>query len=366
MTRDLFNKVKAVLLRGRPFYLPLKLANLGLNRFERALGRTRLRSLPLGADIVTTRRCNCRCVMCIGYISRPPLEMPLELFQDISRCLFPTLLYVRFASGGEHFLHPHFREMLATCRRYGCPVTIVSNGTRINRDWAEFLVCESSVWSLIISFDGARPETFNAIRRGALFDRVVGNVRHLAEIKKQYESAFPVVSFRFVAMRKNIEELPDLIRLAVETGVEQVQVSYLTVSPDFDPEESLWHHKALARRVFDETTVLSKQYGVDLRLPPAFSSAPVPPGSSAPVPSCVLPWTQLYIDPSGSLRLCCNAWDDFAPMGDFSAADFRRVWNNERYLALRASLWHGKPLYARCRNCPAIARDPSKRAMHFV
>ena len=43
-----------------PFYLPLKLANWALNQAERRMGRVRLYSLPLGADIVTTRRCNCR------------------------------------------------------------------------------------------------------------------------------------------------------------------------------------------------------------------------------------------------------------------------------------------------------------------
>ena len=366
MPSDLLRKVRAILSRGEPFYLPAKLANLALNRLEHGLGRTRLASLPLGADIVTTRRCNCRCIMCIGYTSRQPLEMPLALFDEIAGSLFPTLLYVRFASGGEHFLHPHFREMVAACRRYGCPVTIVSNGTRIDGGWPEFLVRESSVWSLIISFDGARPETFNAIRRGAQFNRVIGNVRQVAETKRRFNSAFPVLSFRFVAMRRNIEELPDLVRLAAEAGVEQVQVSYLTVSPDFDAEESLWHHKALAGRTFESAGVVARQYGIDLRLPPAFAPAHDEGGGSQAAPVCVLPWTQLYIDPSGALRLCCNAWDDFAPLGEFSAADFRRVWNNPRYVALRASLLAGKPLYARCRNCPALARDPSEKRMHFL
>ena len=359
MLGDLFRKIRAVSSLGEPFCLPQKLANLALNRFERWTARTRLRTMPLGADIVTTRRCNCRCVMCIGYASKPPLEMPLALFINVARCLFPTLLYVRFASGGEHFLHPHFREMLTACRRYGCPATIVSNGTCIDRDWAEFIVDRSSVWSLIISFDGARPETFNAIRRGALFDRVLGNVRQLVQVRRERGAAKnPALSLRFVAMRRNVEELPALMRLAAETGVDQVQVAYLTVSPDLDERESLWHHQALAGRMFDEAGVLARQYGIDLRLPPPFSSAPLPLCSSAHMPPCVLPWTQVYVDPSGSLRLCCNAWDDFAPLGDFSAGDFRRVWNSERYIALRSSLLRGKPIYARCRNCPALARDP--------
>jgi MoaA/NifB/PqqE/SkfB family radical SAM enzyme len=169
------------------------------------------------------------------------------------------------------------------------------------------------------------------------------------------------LSLRFVAMRRNVEELPMLVRLASEIGVGQVQVAYLTVAPGFEQDESLWHHQSLATRVFDEARVVAKERNIDLRLPPSFADAAY--GGEA---GCVLPWTQLYIDPSGSLRLCCNAWDDFPPLGDFSAVNFRRVWNNDRYVELRASMLRGRPVYARCHNCPALARDPSRKEMHFL
>lgn len=362
MISDLALKFRAVLSAGALNYLPLKLGNLSLNWVERRIGRTRLCSLPLGADIVTTRRCNCHCIMCIGYTSRPPLEMPLALFQEIARRLFPMFVYVRFASGGEHFLHPEFRTMLSICRKYGCPVTIVTNGTLIDREWAEFLVRESSVWSLIISFDGARRATFNAIRRGAEFDEVLQNTRRVLRLRNEAGAALPAVSLRFVAMRRNIEELPDLVRLAAEISVDQVHVAYLTVGSGFDPQESLWHHRALAENSFVQARALAAQYRIDLRLPRPMRSV-TPSRFTHP---CVLPWTQLYIDPSGSLRLCCNAWDDFEPMGEIPTGDFRNVWNNERYVAVRASMLRGKPLYWRCRNCPALARDPSRPEMHFL
>ncbi len=359
---DILLKVRALSVLGDGLSLPAKLANLSLNRLERWLGRTRLRSMPLGADIVTTRRCNCRCLMCIGYSSEPPLEMPIPLFEALARRLFPTLLYVRFASGGEHLLHPHFRAMLRRCRQYGCPVTVVSNGTLIDGDWADFLVRASSVWSLTISFDGARPETFNAIRRGALFDRVTENVRRLAAVKRERRSVFPILSLRFVAMRRNIEELPQLVSLAADLDVNQVQVAYLIVSPGVDEQESLWHHQSLAASVFEKARVAAVARGIDLRLPVLFSAAP---GGMSPSP-CALPWTQLYVDPSGSLGLCCNAWDDFPALAHFAGAEFHRAWNSERYMAVRRSLAEGRPLYARCRNCPAIGADPSDKTMHFL
>lgn len=353
-------KIRAVLTRGRLPTLPRKGLNFLVNRRERRRDATTLKSRPYGADIVTTRRCNLNCVMCIKYPSKPPASMPMDVFDRVAADLFPHLIYVRFCSGGEHLMHPHFREMLARCKAAGCVVTLMSNGMLMGRDWAEFIVAESSIWSIGFSMDAATPGTLESIRQGANFGNVVANIRGLEETKARHRSRFPLTALRATLMRRNIEELPHLVRLAHEWGVGTVHAGYLITPPHLPADESLWHHRDLVPPVFEEARRYAQELGVTLNLPGLIEKRP------RCQQLCVLPWTQVYVDPNGDVRLCCNAWDDEGVLGNMVETPFEQVWNCERYVQIRQSLLDGRPAYKRCINCAALAENPGELATHFL
>ena len=340
-----------------------KAANFLLNCYERRAGRVKLRSLPLGADIVSTRRCNLNCIMCIKYKSKPPHDVSIADFERIAEDLFDTLLYVRFCSGGEHLLRKDFREILTRCSRASCLVSIVTNGMLLNRSWADFLVARSSVWQITVSFDGARKETLESIRRNVSYELVLENVRGLVEARRACWKRLPTVSFRFTALKKNVAELPAFVELAAQVGVDTVHVGYMTTPRHVDQRESLWHHADLARDSFAEAQTRAERLGVDLRLPGLIGGTP---RAAKDVGICPLPWTQMYIDPNGDVRLCCNAWDEAGVMGNLHEEPLASIWNGERLREVRRSLLAGEPIYPRCRNCPALCLDPTRREMHFV
>jgi len=367
--------------------LPLKAWNYALNAAERKLGWDSLWSRPIGADIVTTKRCNLGCVMCIKYPPYGGLDMPMETFELIGRTLFKRLLYVRFCSGGEHLLHPHFGDMLDRCREHGCLVTMMTNGMLLDESWAERIVRRSSVWSIGISFDSPTEGTLESIRRGARFQTVLQNVRCLLETRRRCARAFPLVSLRSTLMRRNVADLPQMVRFAKELGVDALHAGYLITPPHLDPQESLWHHPELAARLFAEARGVADDLGLELHLPPSLESAngrigesankrisesdadvPVTRHPSPVTPSpirCVLPWTQVYIDPNGDVRLCCNAWDAEGVMGNLVRDGFKAVWNGERYRGVRRAIAAGSPSYARCWHCPALGLDVHSKATHF-
>ncbi len=352
--------LQAVLTRGRLAALPAKALNFLRNRRERGRGAVRLRSRPYGADIVTTRGCNLNCLMCIKYESKPPHAMPDEVFDRVADELFRRLIYVRFCSGGEHLTHPRFRDMLTRCRRAGAVVTLMTNAMLLDEDWADFLVNESSVWSIGVSFDAAEPETLESIRRGAKFDVVARHVQGLAAARRARRGVFPRLALRMTLMRRNIEQLPAVVQLASEWGVDAVNAGYLITPPHMDEQESLWHHRELVAPAFEAARREADARGVELNLPGLIEDRPRAPSL------CALPWTQVYIDPNGDVRLCCNAWDDEGVMGNLMEQPFEDVWNGERYQRVRQSLLEGKPAYRRCINCAALAENPGARATHFM
>ena len=72
---------------------------------------------------------------------------------------------------------------------------------------------------IALSADGAQAETFEAIRKGASFAIFCENVRCLTGMRM---GKIPRVMFNFVMMPSNIDELQDIVRLAAELRVDQV------------------------------------------------------------------------------------------------------------------------------------------------
>ena len=64
-------------------------------------------------------------------------------------------------------------------------------------------------------------------------------------------------------MASNLHELPDLVRLAAEIGIEEVKVVYLTVFDDALRADSLWDRQSEVRDVFAQAETRS---GNDLAL----------------------------------------------------------------------------------------------------
>jgi len=139
-----------------------------------------------------------------------------------------------------------------------------------------------------------------------------------------------------------------------------VHAGYLITPPHLPAEESLWHHRDLVPHIFEHARRRADELGVTLNLPGPIEKQP------RSHQLCVLPWTQVYVDPNGDVRLCCNAWDDEGVLGNMVESPFDQVWNGERYVQIRQSLLDGRPAYRRCINCAALAEDPGEIGSHFL
>jgi radical SAM protein with 4Fe4S-binding SPASM domain len=166
----------------------------------------------------------------------------------------------------------------------------------------------------------------------------------------------------FVAMRRNVHELPALVRLVADCGVGRLWVQNLshefTDTGDdatyaairaFTASEALWHGGApLAHRYFAEAADTARAVGVDLRLP-VLDDRPRPraPGT----PGCDWPWRSAYVRHDGKVQPCCMLMgEERAILGDLAHAPFEAVWNGPAYADFRARLVSDDPPDV-CRGC---------------
>ncbi len=176
--------------------------------------------------IEVTTGCNLQCTFCMRNIWDDPIAvMKPDVFEAILDSLpaLPELNRVVFTSFGEPLSHPRILDMIEALRKRNLAITVGSNGTLLDAKLTEELV-RLGVDRLVVSVDGARPETYAEIR-GASLGLVIDNLRRLNEIKWRMGSLYPALGIEFVVLRSNVEELPALASLASQLNASRVIVS---------------------------------------------------------------------------------------------------------------------------------------------
>ncbi|MDQ7781591.1 MAG: radical SAM protein [Desulfomonilaceae bacterium] len=334
---------------------PKAYVNAAVNYCEGLLRLPSPKSYPVNLDIVLTKACNLRCTFCVSYGSLSGEHwMSFDLYERIAETLFPKACAVFICSGGEPFLYPRLRDALKLARRYKTRTTMTSNGMLMNRKAADWLVGDQSLHELCISFDGSRKETLERIRRGANYDLIFSNIERLTALKKRRKAEYPRLWFRFVIMKSNAHELPEMFEICSRLGLYKVVVKYLNVTNDIDFDESLYNHPALAAEVFAEARRRAAEHGVRAELPPL-------PGRDRSSRRCLNPWQFIQIDTDGFLRFCYNCWRQ--RIGNFRDG-FTSVWRGEDYRRLRSTVDSDDPYYPYCSYC-VVRNGYNCESSHF-
>ncbi|MFH1112753.1 MAG: radical SAM protein [Pseudomonadota bacterium] len=318
------------------------LINALVNCCEEVLRRPIPISLPRTVDIALTKACNLRCVQCISYGSAKDSRwLPFDLYERIAATLFHTSLKVEFCSGGEPFLYARIRDALAIARRSRNITDVTSNGMLIGEDVAQWLVEDQTLNDLRISFDGARKETLERIRRGALYEKILRNIKYLTSLRDGNGARYPRLSLRFSIMKSNAEELPELFELCDKHGFERVQVQYLIVANTVDLQESMYFHRQLCEDLFGKAKDLAGKFGVELELPPLMSP-------EKQTRRCLHPWQAMRIDTDGSIRFCGRSWRQRIGFWD---EGWESVWRGQTLKMIRSTVDSDTPYFPYCSYC---------------
>jgi radical SAM protein with 4Fe4S-binding SPASM domain len=328
-------------------------------------------ALPHFVQIEPVGQCNLRCRMCPiqfrtdGAPGQPRAFMSFAMFRELID-QFPELTELQLQGLGEPLLHPQFFDMVRYAAQRGILVSTNTNLTVMSEQGAEQCVA-SGLHTMHVSLDGASAEAYEAIRVRSRFERVLRNLRRVMRAKAELQSALPHIRLVAVAMRRNLPELPELVRLAHEEGIDTVSVQHLchdfgesSLPEKYKPmrafiEDETLLHEDLQRveRYFDAARAAAKELGVALRLPnvrPRAHAVGVP-GKKR----CDWPWRGSYISYDGKAMPCCMvATPDRIHFGDMAEQGVAQVWNNDAYQRFREQLDSDTPPEV-CRSCAVYA-----------
>lgn len=226
----------------------------------------------------STSVCNLRCVMCpqaTGGVHRPKHLEPL-IIEKLAEPL-ATVERIQLHGIGEPLFSPAFWRTLEHLR--GGNATAVSfntNFTILTDEQIEKLL-QAHLHGINVSLDAATPETHAKIREYD-FHKVIANIKRFLSRRNALGLKSPRLFINMTLMHANIDELPDLVRLGHELGVDEVRFWQMNAGQDYKLEREGWtfdyceqmlvNHPALSNRRIKEAIAVAKELGVDLGLDP--------------------------------------------------------------------------------------------------
>jgi MoaA/NifB/PqqE/SkfB family radical SAM enzyme len=176
-----------------------------------------------------TSRCNLDCVTCIRHSWDEPFgDMEWSVYQALIDGLaeLPEAKTVAFAGLGEPLLHEKFPEMVRLAHGRGLRTEMTSNAMLLTPSLAERLI-DTGLDQFTVSIDGASGEAHGAIRSGASLEEITANVRTFYRKSKKMRDIPVRIGIEFVAMKRNIHELPAIREIASEIRASFILVTNL-------------------------------------------------------------------------------------------------------------------------------------------
>lgn len=288
------------------------------NPMKRVLNR-----YPIHLDVEATNQCNLKCTMCprTSMVEKGTFwEINSTTFENFKRFIDggvdSGLRSVKFNYYGEPTLHPRLMDMVRYAKKKGLvDVMFNTNATTLTESLTRDIL-DSGLDKLLFSFDSPYREDFNAIRIGADYDRILGNIKRFMDKRNEIGRVTPFTRVTMVRMKNNYDQC-EAFKELFEPIVDAVAFAdYLDHAGQSNPEKML---------VSQDST---KKF------------------------CCPQLWQRMFIHPDGECTVCCMDSVRSMKVGNVFEQAIEDIWLGDKYQRIRELHTTGRiddlPTCSRC------------------
>ena len=286
-----------------------------------------VRARPLKLTFDPTNYCQLRCPLCptgARIQDRDRGRAQIHVFEHLMEEVGDYVFLIDFFNWGEPLLNERVEELIALASRRSIVTFMSSNLSVPMSDTRLRRLVQSGLNQLIVSLDGATPETYGTYRRLGRFDLVLQNMKRLLAIRKELGVTLPVVNWQFLVFRFNEHEIETVREMARDMGVDSV-----TFRAPFLDEGRVPVTAEDKERIAGWASSL-REYN---RYDPGSNAYTVVP----PRPRCGWHYMSTAINWDGTVAPCCTVFekqDDFGKLSG-TGADYMSIVNNDAFRAVR-------------------------------
>ena len=264
----------------------------------------------------------------------------------------PGLRALELQGAGEPLAHPRFFDMVAYAAARGIEVTTTTTLLTISDARIEECVA-SGLRRIDVAPGASDPSDCDYLRPGSKLRRALRNVQRMREAKQRHAAEHPEIRIVLMLLRRDLNELRELVRLAAEHGADALVFQHLwhdvSATRRFVEAESLLKEDP-SKLDFAEAQALADDLGIPLSLPEAHRA-----DAGAARVRCDRPWRGIYVGASGEALPCARLkTPQRLNLGNMRRDGVVRVWNGHAYREFRERLASSDPPDI-CRGCAVYA-----------
>lgn len=307
------------------------------------------RLVPFLWDIETeiTTSCYLKCIHCEhtffdkSYLNQ---NITLEQFRKIVDPI-KNLKWINVTGEGSSFLNPDFLDLLRYLKSRNIYVDFSHDFFYMTDEIARELI-NLGVERIYISIDATTKETYEKIRVGSNFEKVIGNIKRFIELKKEMKSPIPELCFRMAFFKDNVHEVEQLIDLIHSFGDtkdlgDEPSVNIVAI---LEFEQTKGWVVEIPKEVIDRVNKKAKEYGLTVY----WSHSTHIEEKKPPLDYCVA-WTEPYVMIRGHVVPCCGVLmsnkrpflEKYA-FGNVYEEPLKEIWDSKRYKDFRKMIVNPK------------------------
>ncbi len=275
------------------------LQNRFLNEYEIACKKFILESKPSNIQIVLFNKCNSNCIMCNQskenyFLNKKCLS---EISDKYLQCL-DTLLW----QGGELFLYNKFMDIIKQVSEYKrINQQIITNAQYLDEKIIKELVSLPNI-KLIISIDGAKKETYEQIRKGSNFNKLIENIKLLNKYKEKYKSNI-AMNINFVILKENYKEISDIITFARKYKFSAITFNECILTKNYNTDFTDKEREYINKQLQFAIVYATKS---DIKITIQYANNKLSNRNNKDVLICKTPFNKLLLDTGNSFAPECT------------------------------------------------------------
>jgi radical SAM protein with 4Fe4S-binding SPASM domain len=298
------------------------------------LSRYSATGLPRSLLVEAASKCNLECAMCWAYkasASRKNHFLDYSSYTKLVDEVSPFCAMIFFSFCGEPLLNPHLCDMIQYARAKGIIVGLSTNAITLTPQKIVDLI-DAMPYEMVISIDSPSRESYELMRVGGNFDRLLENARALIAEKRRRGMSYPKIIFQMILTQKNQHQVHEFIELANNVGADRVTIKSLFIDHHGD---RVYIERLLNEFLIDHTVSRYVKIGrvaVLKKLGPC-------PNFRSPV-----------ISSDGDVYICCfDIYGEYRK-GNVVSDGFCRTWKSPEYAQFREKVMNTRSLPI-CRSC---------------
>lgn len=295
---------------------------------------------PLHLMVEPSSRCNLACTLCPVTVGLERVQGLMEfatfkkVIDEIGDYLFTLLLW----DWGEPFLNPAIYDMIAYAARKGIKTISSTNAHLFARQENADKVIRSGLDTLICAVDGITQETYQLYREGGRLKGALDGIRMVVARKRALNSEKPLVNFRFIVMRHNEHEVPQLEDFTRSLGVDALTLK--TLNPASQNPYAATAEVERRNDYLPEDVRFRRFHGDSTHDRIRRKHNP-----------CEHLWYHPSIHWNGVVCTCTYDPNEKFPLGDLREQSFWEIWSGKPYRQLRRQFRENWNRVPRCGEC---------------